>query len=137
MLGFFFHRYEADQTADLAQIRQLFKVTGQSCGPIWFSGQPWAELATAAESARVVVLPYLRSVQRKLARRLRKRQLINLDLPMGIGGTCRFVRELAQAVACSAATAAITARPRLVCNIMHDDGGDSNFGAVRPRSRGA
>lgn len=95
--GFFFHRYEADQKSDLAILRQLYKAAGLEEGPILFSGQPYAELATAHECGRVVTLPYIATHKKKLDRQLKKRQVIPLDLPIGLAGTSRFLRELTAA----------------------------------------
>jgi len=95
VLGFFFHRYEADQQADLTQLKQLLKIAGVGPGPALFSGRNYAELAEAAECGWIIKLPYMHPQRRRLKRMLKRRRVVELDLPMGIGGTSRFVRELA------------------------------------------
>lgn len=97
-LGFFFHRYEPDMKADVGQLKQLLKVAGLQAGPVFFSGAPYAELAEAPKSQVVIQLPYLKPIDRKLRRMMRKRDVVHLDLPIGIAGTSRFVRELTRAV---------------------------------------
>ncbi len=94
-VGFFFHRYEPDQQADVAQLRSLYKVAGLEAGPILFSGRKYEELTKASEAAHVVQLPYIKPVEKKFRRLLKHRNAVKLDLPMGLAGTARFVRELA------------------------------------------
>lgn len=93
--GFFFHRYEADQKADVAAVRALAKVAGLEDGPILFSGQDYGDLSRAHESRFVGLLPYTAPHTRKFQELMQGRELIPLDLPIGMGGTARFVRELA------------------------------------------
>ncbi len=97
VLGSFFHRYEPDQQADQAQLRSMFKVAELEPGPVLFSGRPYAELATAPECGFVLQLPYARPAARKLKRVLKKREVLTADLPIGIAGTSRFLRELVAA----------------------------------------
>ena len=97
VLGFFFHRYEPDQQADLAQLKALIKVAGLEPGPVLFSGRPWEELAEAPAAGVVVQLPYVDAQARGFKRLLKRRDVVRLDLPIGIAATSRFVRELAAA----------------------------------------
>lgn len=97
ILGHFFHRYEMDQVADVQQLQSLIRAVDLEPGPILFSGRPWAELEDAHESGVVVQLPNALPVVKKLRRQLKKRQVVSLDLPMGIAGTSRFLRELGAA----------------------------------------
>ena len=97
VLGFFFHRYESDQKGDLGQLRTLCKAAGLTLGPVLFSGRPHAELEKAPEAAFVLQLPYARPKEKKFKRLLKRRQVVHLDLPMGVAGTSRFLRTLAEA----------------------------------------
>jgi nitrogenase molybdenum-iron protein alpha/beta subunit len=95
-IGSFFTRYEPDHLADVAQLQRLCKVAGLELGPVMFSGQPYTELKHASKSEYVLQLPYAKPVARKLKRLFRKRKSATLDLPMGLAGTRRFVRELTE-----------------------------------------
>lgn len=94
-LGFFFHRYEEDQAADIAELRSLITLAGRSPGPVLFSGVPYGELKEGWRSGTILQLPYARPAGKKLARQLKGRDVRELDLPIGIAGTAAFVRGLA------------------------------------------
>jgi len=96
-LGHFFHRYEPDQQADVAMLRMLAKVAGVEAGPIALSGVAYDEIKGAASCGRIVELPYLRPHLKRFRRLYKDRPKLELDLPMGIAGTERFVRMLARA----------------------------------------
>jgi nitrogenase molybdenum-iron protein alpha/beta subunit len=98
VLGHFFHRYEPDTKADVAQLKALVKAAGLEPGPIFFSGQGYRELAEAPAAQIVVELPYTRPHDAEIRAMLGPdRQVVPLDLPIGVGGTARFVRTLAEA----------------------------------------
>lgn len=93
-IGFFFTRYEPDQQADVARLATLCKVANVELGATMFSGKPYQGLAEASRAEYVIQLPYARPKQRKLRRLFRKRKTEQFDLPMGMAGTRRFVRQL-------------------------------------------
>ena len=97
VLGHFFHRFENDMKADVAQLRALVKAGGLECGPVLFSGGTYADARRAPESKYVLELPYTRPHDRKMRRLCKKREVVPVDLPMGISGTKRFVRTVAAA----------------------------------------
>lgn len=94
VVGHFFHRYEMDQVADVQQLQGLIKALGLDLGPVLFGGQPYATGASAVDCGVLVQLPYARPAARGLRRLLKKRRVVELDLPMGIAGTQRFLRTL-------------------------------------------
>ena len=95
LIGHMFTRYEADQRADLAQMKGLMRALGLTMGPCLFSGTNFSELEGIGGAEHVIQLPYLRPVRKKMKRAL-KRDTIEMDLPMGMAGTSRWVRELAE-----------------------------------------
>lgn len=98
ILGNFFSRHEPDARADIGQLKALVKAAGLEPGPVLFSGTPFkGGLDTAPSSRFVVQLPYARPQAKKIAALVGPRTTVPLDLPMGIAGTRRFVRELAGA----------------------------------------
>lgn len=98
LLGYLFDRYEGDHQGNLQQLRALLKMVGLTLGRTLFSGAPYAEHLDAWTAGHLIELPYLEPVRRKLKRVLRGRNPIRTDLPMGIRGTSRWVRTVAEAV---------------------------------------
>lgn len=93
--GFFFHRYEPDQRADLGQLAGLLKAAGLRMGPVLFSGKPYTDLTGAHRSDVVLALPYLHPVRDAVD--FGDRRVVPLHLPIGLAGTARFVRALTEA----------------------------------------
>ena len=93
VVGWFFDRYEQDQQGDLRQLRTLLKVAGLSLGPVLLSGTAYPTLQQAPDSEHLLLLPYMGKKARRV-KRTTKRRPIPLDLPIGIAGTTRFLREL-------------------------------------------
>lgn len=97
IIGHFFSRHEPDARADLAQLKLLSKAAGLDCGPILLSGTGYKEsLSTAPQSRFLARMPYLRPHHARLDQLADDRVVVDLDLPMGIAGTRRFVRTLAE-----------------------------------------
>lgn len=95
VVGFFFHRYEPDQVADLSQLEVLVNAGGLKLGPVLFSGQPYAKLMQASASRVVLQLPYVGPKARKVKRIIKKRDHAVVDLPIGMAASTRFVRDVA------------------------------------------
>jgi nitrogenase molybdenum-iron protein alpha/beta subunit len=98
LLGYLFDRYEGDHQGNLQQLRGLLKMVGLNLGRTLFSGQPYADHLDAWTAGHVIELPYTLPVRKKLKRLLRGREPIVTDLPMGIRGSSRWVRTVAEAV---------------------------------------
>ncbi len=96
VLGYWFDRYEGDHQGNLKQVESLFKLAGMKLGPVLLSGGTYAEALQAGRSELIVKLPHARPIAKKLRRILRKREVMELDLPMGLAATSRFVRTLAE-----------------------------------------
>lgn len=99
VLGHFFHRYEPDARADVAMLGGLLKVAGLEPGPVLFSGAGYAEARRAPASRYQVVLPYVANHGADIAALAGAggRRVVEVDLPMGFGGTARFLRAVAGA----------------------------------------
>ena len=95
ILGHMFTRYEADQRADLQQMKGLMKGLGLEMGPCLFSGTNYDQLTDIGGAEHLIQLPYARPVRKKL-KRVTKREIPELHLPIGVNGTSRWVRELAE-----------------------------------------
>ncbi len=96
VLGYLFDRYEGDHQGNLTQLRSLLKALGLSLGATLFSGAPYAKLHDAPRAATTLCFPYA-TPRVKRFKRLTKRTLHAVDLPMGIAGTSRWLREVGQA----------------------------------------
>lgn len=97
VLGFFFHRHENDVKADVGQLKALVKSAGLEPGAMLFSGQSYLDLKKAPEAGTILVLPYVRPHADAILAPITGRRIVHLDLPMGISGTSRFLREVAAA----------------------------------------
>ena len=98
VLGHFFHRYEPDAKADVAQLKALIKAAGLESGPVLFGGQEYGEAMTAPASKFLVQLPYIEPRGAQILACVGEgRTIVPVDLPIGIGGTTRFVRTIAAA----------------------------------------
>ena len=96
LVGHFFSRHEPDARADVGQLKALTKAAGLECGPVLLSGTAYKESLSTAPSCGVLGrLPYLRPRGDVLEGVAGKRAVVDLDLPMGVAGTRRFVRTLA------------------------------------------
>ena len=93
VLGYLFDRYEGDHQGNLAQLRSLLKALGLSLGATLFSGAPYAKLHDAPRAKTTLCFPYATPRITRL-KRLTKRELTVVDLPMGIAGTSRWLREV-------------------------------------------
>jgi nitrogenase molybdenum-iron protein alpha/beta subunit len=96
VLGYLFDRYEGDHLGNLAQLRSLLKALGLSLGATLFSGAPYAKLHEAPRAGLTLSFPYA-APRAKRFKRLTKRELLQVDLPMGIAGTSRWLRVVGKA----------------------------------------
>ncbi len=96
VLGYFFDRYEPDHLGNLQQLRFLLDGLGLKLGPVLLSGRPFGELMPIGRAGLLLQLPHARPVQTELERVFRRRPLPT-DLPMGLAGTSRWLREVAAA----------------------------------------
>jgi nitrogenase molybdenum-iron protein alpha/beta subunit len=97
ILGYFFDRYEADHTGNLQQIRFLLSGIGLKLGPVLLSGRPFAELLRVGRCGMLLQTPYTRPVEPELRRICPPSKLEPVDLPVGLKGTARWVRQVAGA----------------------------------------
>ncbi len=100
LLGYWFDRYEGDHTGNLMQLSGLVKSLGGTLGPTLFSGRSYRDHLGAASSDLLVCLPYLGPVQERLVTALEAsgRKLCRADLPIGLGATARWLRDVGAAL---------------------------------------
>ena len=99
LLGYFFDRFEGDHAGNLVQLKALLSSIGLSLGPSILSGDRFETLQEVPRSEFLIALPYLHPMRKKLRRFWKKqdRQPVATDLPMGIRGTSRWLREVGTA----------------------------------------
>ena len=98
ILGYLFDRYEGDHAGNLVQIRGLLKPLGLELGVVLLSGQDYASYQALPDAGVQVVLPYMKPGWKRTKRKLKgAHRFVEADLPMGLGGTARFTRAVAEA----------------------------------------
>ncbi|MBI4677027.1 MAG: hypothetical protein HY748_05535 [Elusimicrobia bacterium] len=103
VVGYLFDRDEPDHAGNLSELRRLFSALGWRVASVWLSGRGLEELQEVARASVIVSLPYGRRAARALARRNRVR-LVELDLPLGLKRTKRFMESLGRALGQEAAS---------------------------------
>ena len=96
ILGHWFSRYEGDTKGDLMALKGLLRAVALKSGPVLLSGTPYPDLLKANASEFVLVMPYMGKKARRL-KRLTKRELIPVDLPISTAGTDAFLRTVGAA----------------------------------------
>lgn len=94
--GYFADRLEEDHAANLEEISRLIGSSGVGCGGVALSGAAIEELGRAFSASMIVNLPYARSAGRRIAE-MTGASVIELDLPVGIEGTVKWIRDFAGA----------------------------------------
>jgi len=90
VLGYFFHRYERDCFADVAEIRRLLDLVGVPVQCVMMEAGTAAEIADAGRAAVNLALPYGHEAARVLEERCGQKTL-EVPLPIGIEATREFL----------------------------------------------
>ena len=93
VVGYLQDRDEPDNAGNLRELRRLLGALGLRPVSVWLSGGGRAELSQAGRASLVVSLPYARQAARLVAKRLRV-GLCEVDLPLGLSATERFLLKL-------------------------------------------
>ncbi len=94
VVGYFMDRREADHAANIEELRTMLAALSLDTVSIWLDGGPSKDLERIGEAAAIISLPYARDAARRIAARTGAR-LIETDLPMGIEGTLKWIRDVA------------------------------------------
>jgi len=97
IVGHLMDRTEPDQVANVAELKRLVAALGLETVCVWLSGTRVASLRDVERAEIVVSLPYAREAARTLGGRLEV-EVIDLDLPVGLSRTERFVTTLGDRV---------------------------------------
>lgn len=96
VVGYFMDRKEADQRANLDEIRRLLGELELEPGPISLGAEPMARLADTPKCATILSLPHLGKAHKRLTRSTR-RTIHPVPLPMGLRATAAFLRAAGKA----------------------------------------
>jgi nitrogenase molybdenum-iron protein alpha/beta subunit len=97
IVGYLMDRNEEDHGANLRELGRLVEATGAHVVSTWLSGSATDRLAEVGLADVIVSLPYARDAARVLAARTGAR-LVETGLPMGLGGTSSWLREVGAAL---------------------------------------
>lgn len=97
IVGHLLERFEADQHANVAELKRLVAALGLEPGAVWLDGSTAAGLAQVARDGQLVALPEGRRAAAALADRTGA-HVTRAVLPVGLDGTVRFLRELGAAL---------------------------------------
>lgn len=118
IVGYMMDRCEEDHLANLHELARLIEGIGGELLCTWLDGRPSTHLGTIGRADVIVSLPYARAAASELARRTGA-QRVETGLPMGLEGTSRWLRSIADALGTSERAEAFidrelaTAVPRL------------------------
>ncbi|MEI7529479.1 MAG: nitrogenase component 1 [Elusimicrobiota bacterium] len=93
LVGYLMDRNESDHSANIAELRRLLELCGLGLACVFPSGGSFGALSGALEADVVVSLPYGRAAAAAIAARSGAK-LVETGLPMGIGGTCRWLESV-------------------------------------------
>jgi nitrogenase molybdenum-iron protein alpha/beta subunit len=94
IVGHLYDRNEADQTANVREMRRLLEGIGLDVVSIWLEGQSFSELSAVRDAGTILSFPYGRRASGLIARRTGAR-LIECELPFGLPATERWIRQVA------------------------------------------
>jgi nitrogenase molybdenum-iron protein alpha/beta subunit len=97
IVGYLLDRNEEDHGANLRELRRLIEGIGARLVSVWLGGESTKQLAAIGEADVLVAMPYARQAGQILAERTGAR-LVEGDLPMGLGGTSRWLQQVALAL---------------------------------------
>lgn len=97
IVGYMMDRNEDDHKANHEELASLIAGLGADLVSTWLCGLPSNHLAQVGEADLIVSLPYARKAAAILADRTGA-TLLETDLPMGLEGTTRWVRQLGDAL---------------------------------------
>ena len=106
VVGYLWDRNEGDHRANLIEMKRLLTALGLNLSCVWLSGEPSTELAKVAGAGTIIEMPYAGNAARILAGRTGAK-VVRAGLPIGVGGTLRWLEEVAAATSRQDAVAAL------------------------------
>ncbi len=97
IVGYFWDRNEADHKANIEELRGLLAALNLSLDCVWLSGQGTEHLAEVARAKWILEFPNAGRTAQILAQRTGATLVPMPDLPVGLGGTIRWLEAVAAA----------------------------------------
>lgn len=97
LVGYFFHRYEHEQAANIAELRRLVEALGARLGPTFLAGETVDSLRRAHAARLLVRLPYAGMDAEQLGG-LTSRDVCVAGLPLGMRATSAWLRRVGAAL---------------------------------------
>lgn len=110
IVGYFWDRNEADHQANIDELRRLLAALDLNLDCVWLSGQPTDHLADVGRAKWILEFPNAGRTAAILAQRTGAELIPTPDLPVGLGGTIRWLETVAAATGREEACAAFVAR---------------------------
>ncbi|MFA6316121.1 MAG: nitrogenase component 1 [Elusimicrobiota bacterium] len=101
LVGHLMDRNEADQQANVVELKRMVAALGLETVSVWLDGGPAAALKAAERAGLVVSLPYGRLAGRRIAETTGAK-LVEAELPFGLVKTQSFLRQVGKAAGKSA-----------------------------------
>jgi nitrogenase molybdenum-iron protein alpha/beta subunit len=96
IIGYMMDRTEADHTANVAELKRMFRGLGLDVASVWLDHRGFDDLAEVGRASTLVAFPYGRKAARILAERTGAR-VVDVETPLGPGRTHRMLRAVARA----------------------------------------
>ena len=97
IVGYLFDRDEPDHHGNLQELRRLLSLIGLEVSSVWLSGGTCQELLAAEQAGWVLSFPHARGAANLVASRLGIPR-IDVDLPLGLSATARWLQTIANQV---------------------------------------
>jgi nitrogenase molybdenum-iron protein alpha/beta subunit len=94
VVGYLMDRLEWEHQGNVRELRRILKALGLNPVSFWLSGETYEDMLKAGSAGTILSLPYGRQAAAEIARRTGA-SLIETDLPLGLEGTQRWIRQVA------------------------------------------
>lgn len=94
VVGHFMHRTEADELANIAELRRILKALSLNLVSVWLGNESCESLRNIRHAETIISLPYGRHAASILAESFGA-ELVEVDVPFGFENTKRFIRTIA------------------------------------------
>ncbi len=96
IVGYLADRLEADHRANIDELRRLLEALGLELQTVLAGGAPLGDLGRLFDSSLLLAFPYAGSTARRVAAESGA-EVLEVELPVGVGGTARFIEAVAGA----------------------------------------
>ncbi len=109
LIGHLFERFEADELANVAELRRMIEALGFEPGSVWLDGKLTRELVDVSRDGHLLALSGGKRAASALAARTGA-DVCELEVPIGLDGTVRFLHGLGQSLGVADRVDAVVSR---------------------------